>query len=112
MSRIYTDMNGVYTNAIHEAEGKPTQGHLYVTTAGTDVQTTRFQMGPVKEHGVNGTTNEHLIAILIDRIGFLNTQFASPHNEKALGHLQMALAALEARTAERLARQVEGTSNA
>lgn len=69
-----------------------------------------FQDGPIAEAGVNGVTHEALLAILIDRMeGFQKGPYASPNNANALGHLDMALEALQRRTLERIARGVEGT---
>jgi len=69
-----------------------------------------FQRGPIAEVGVNGITNEVLLAIVIDRLeGFQSSKFANPYNQSALDSIVMALHALEARTKEREARGVEGT---
>ena len=69
-----------------------------------------FQHGPIKEVGVNGITNEALLAIVIDRLeGFQAGPYACSDNEGALFHLVQAQKALFARTRERLARGVEGT---
>jgi hypothetical protein len=56
----------------------------------------------------DGTTNEELIAILIDRIVFQNSKFPSKYNSHAIGHLDLALTALVDRTADRKKRNVEG----
>lgn len=70
-----------------------------------------FQHGPIKEVGVNGITNEALLAILIDRMeGFQSGPFACDHNQKALEHLKAALRQLVLRTMERVTRGVEGTN--
>ncbi len=69
-----------------------------------------FQNGPIKEVGVNGVTHEALLAILIDRLkSFQAGPFACEANTIALGHLDHALAHLQKRTRERIARGVEGT---
>lgn len=69
-----------------------------------------FQNGPVAEAGVNGITHEALLAILIDRLEhFQAGKYAHPLNAQALAHLSGALAALNARTQERVERGVEGT---
>lgn len=60
----------------------------------------------------DGTTNEAVIAALIDRLGVLNGKMHSEHNDLALNHLTQALDALNKRTAEREARGVEGTPQA
>lgn len=72
-----------------------------------------FQNGPIKEFGVNGLTQEALLAILIDRLeGFQSGPFACYENETALIHLRTALACLQIRTRARISRGVEGTHNA
>jgi hypothetical protein len=76
------------------------------------LQTLSFQNGPIGEVGVNGVTNEVLLAIVIDRLeGFQSSKFACEENERALEHCKDALAALEDRTRNREARGVEGTHN-
>jgi hypothetical protein len=71
----------------------------------------RFQNGPIKEHGVNGISNEALLAILIDRLeGFQSGKFACHDNQVALDHLQSARLWLHKRTMDRVARGVEGKS--
>ena len=70
-----------------------------------------FQNGPIKEAGVNGISQEALLAIVIDRLkSFQAGPFASEDNAKALGHTQAALAWLQKRTKDRLTRGVEGTN--
>lgn len=70
-----------------------------------------FQEGPVKEHGVNGISIESLLAICIDRLeGFQSGPYRNGCNEEAMAHLKYAMTRLKARTAERQARGVEGTS--
>lgn len=69
-----------------------------------------FQNGPIKENGVNGVTNEALLAIVIDRLqGFQSSQYACRENAIALTKLQEAAMWLESRTKAREARGVEGT---
>lgn len=58
---------------------------------------------------ISGTTNEEVLAMLIDRLQFLNKKFPSPYNESAISSLYVALNALETRTKERIYRGVEGT---
>ena len=72
-----------------------------------------FQNGPIKEHGVNGISNEALLAVLIDRLeGFQSDQFACHDNQMALDHLQSARLWLHKRTLDRVARGVEGRNKA
>lgn len=72
--------------------------------------TVLFQNGPIKEAGVNGVTQEALLAIIIDRLrGFQSGPYASVNNSNALSHCEAALSYLQARTRQRIARGVEGT---
>jgi hypothetical protein len=69
-----------------------------------------FQNGPIKEAGLNGITQEVLLAIVIDRLrGFQGGQFSSRENAIALTKCQEALFWLQARTRDRIARGVEGS---
>ena len=56
----------------------------------------------------NGTTNEEVLAVLIDRLQFLNGKFPCRENSIALTKLDEALLWLNKRTADRKARGVEG----
>jgi hypothetical protein len=69
-----------------------------------------FQEGPIKEAGVNGVTQEALLAILIDRLEcFQESKWACDENAIALSNLRAARDVLLERTKKRLARGVEGT---
>lgn len=69
-----------------------------------------FQRGAVADKGVNGVTNEVLLAILIDRLqGFQQGEFACEENALALTRLEEALSLLKARSESRILRGVEGT---
>lgn len=73
----------------------------------------RFQDGPIKEYGHNGVQGEHLLAIIAHRLRcFQAGPFASAYNAEALEHVNAALGALQRRTADRVARQVEGLNKA
>lgn len=70
-----------------------------------------FQNGPIAESGVNGITQEVLIAICIDRLkSFQEGPFASRENAVALTHLETAQLWLFKRTLDRMQRGVEGTN--
>ena len=69
-----------------------------------------FQNGPIVEAGVNGVTQEVLLAIVIDRLRcFQAGPFACKENAEALDHAQQSLDWLKSRTKARMARGVEGT---
>lgn len=108
--RIYTDSNGLAVNAISTlADGTDVAGHTYQVLAGTQTQQIEFQKGPVPEKGVNGLTNEAALAILIHRTRKLDAKFGCDENKRAIQHMEEALVNLEARTARRMTRGVEGT---
>ena len=71
----------------------------------------RFQNGPIKEFGVNGITQEALLAVVIDRLrSFQAGQYSCRENAIALTHCEEALMWLQRRTVARIKRGVEGTN--
>src|SRR5215471_8125389 len=58
----------------------------------------------------DGTTNEEVLAMLIDRLRFLGEKLPSRENSIAITKCEEALLWLNKRTADRKARSVEGTS--
>ena len=73
-------------------------------------QTISFQNGPIGEVGVNGVSNEALLAVVEDRLlGFQSGPYACRDNAVALTKIQEAMMWLQKRTHERMARGVEGT---
>lgn len=69
-----------------------------------------FQNGPIAKVGVNGITNEALLAIVVDRLqGFQRGEFACRENAVAITKLEEAQMWLNKRTVERMQRGVEGT---
>lgn len=71
----------------------------------------KFQNGPIQEVGVNGLSNESLLAVVEDRLlGFQSGPFACDENAVALKKLQEAMMWLQKRTRDRMARGVEGTN--
>jgi hypothetical protein len=56
-----------------------------------------FQNKPVPVVGINGTNNEAVIAVLLDRLNFLNIQLPCEENKTAIDGLNIAMGALEAR---------------
>lgn len=124
-------LNGLIDALTVEVLDQPGQGgacHHYrlsgFSTAGTvndpfvarhlapaEHMTILFQNGPIQEFGVNGVSNEAVLAVLIDRMrGFQSGQFACRENAIALTHMEEALMWLQKRTRDRLARGVEGTN--
>lgn len=99
--------------------GPGSANHVYEITSGEPRRAdqppavtlpVRFQNGPIGEVGVNGISNEALIAIVIDRLqGFQNGQYSCRENALALTKLEEAMHWMLHRTRERTARGVEGT---
>ena len=104
MTQIHKDSNGVTTTA----SAKGPAGHVYDIAAGEHKVTLKFQNGGVKDNGVNGITNEALLAVLEDRLTHLNNKFPCIQNNLAIINIKAALTILEQRTATREARGVEG----
>jgi hypothetical protein len=70
-----------------------------------------FQNGPINEQGVNGITQEVLLAIVADRLrSFQAGQFACRENALALTKIEEAQHWLQQRTLARMRRGVEGTN--
>ena len=76
-----------------------------------DVQVVLFQNGPINENGVNGITQEVLLAIVADRLrSFLSGPFPCREYALALTKIEEALHWLQQRTIARMRRGVEGTT--
>jgi hypothetical protein len=60
----------------------------------------------------DGTTNEAVLEVLIDRLNYLNGKFPCRENSVALTHLDSALLWLNKRTNDRKKRGVEGKAAA
>lgn len=89
-------------NASHEYEVSWDEGKTGIIL--------QFQHGPIGEVGVNGITNEVLLAIVADRLRcFQTSKYACRENALALTKIEEAAHWLEARTVSRTRRGVEGT---
>lgn len=93
------------------------RGYIYeLANSGEGSQTLRFikKVPTSPNHTTldileDGTTNEVVLAVIIDRLQFLDELVPSDFNKDAIMHVQAALSALESRTADRVKREVEGT---
>lgn len=101
---------------IVQQRGEPTAGGAYATFVvgnGVPFRTLgkiQFQSDTIPNIGVQGWTNECVLAVVIDRLrSFQASPFACEENAIALRACQDALASLESRTARRLAQGIEGT---
>ena len=70
-----------------------------------------FQKGSIKVNGRNGVMIEELLEIAAMRITDLNGKFQCKENEEAIKLIEQAIAVLDDRTRDRIARQVEGQNN-
>lgn len=104
--------NDTLTITVLDEPGAGGANHNYVVTgiAGNHGVNIFFQNGPIPENGVNGLTQEVLLAIVADRLrSFQNGPFACKANACALTHIEEAQHWLQQRTIERMRRGVEGT---
>lgn len=95
-----------------------TEGHRYVAANfenNTEGQLIQFiQKEPIEPGSTelktisDGTTNEELLAVLIDRISYLQGKFPCRENAIVITKLEESLMWLNKRTADRQKRNVEG----
>lgn len=94
-----------------------TEGHKYIAQNFENPengQTIQFiEKVPADSSGVlktenDGTTNEQLMEILIDRLQYLQAKFPCKENACCITHLEEGLMWLEKRTRDRIKRGVEG----
>lgn len=99
----------VVSNNFSDSNGNPSGGTTYGRGFAIG-----WQNGPLgrdeDRSEPNGAFVEDVIVAAIDRIEFYQaSRFNSGYNSRALEHLQSALVSLNARTADREGRAVEGT---
>lgn len=87
-------------------------GHEYLLERDNGSTVLHFVEGPADARISDGTTTEEVLKALIHRLTFLDGKFPSPYNSEAIAGLNVALVALEKRTADRVERGVEGTDAA
>lgn len=115
---IHEDNNGVTVHHLTRIdEHELAAGHNYDISLPNvnppeNLIAIRFQNGPVKEVGVNGITNEALLAVIVHRLQELNKQFPCRENSLAITNIEQGLMWLEQRTKNRVARGVEGLNQA
>ena len=83
--------------------------HLPTEARGVHETYIQFQKGPIGEKGINGISQEALLAICIDRLQcFQKGDFACRENAIALTKMEEAMHWLHHRTRARVDRGVEG----
>lgn len=114
MRPVNTDEHYLQAAALDEP-GPGGANHVYdigCEEAGTLLRL-NFQKGPLKEAGINGVTHEALLHVVADRLqSFQAGPFACNENALALQSVHSALHWLNARTADRVTRGVEGLTKA
>lgn len=94
------------------------EGHRYLLDSfeGSNTQGIQFiQKVPCSENSHelrtenDGTTNEEVLKMLIDRMNYLQNKAPCRENAIAITHIETALLWLEERTRRRKAKNVEGT---
>lgn len=105
-------LNEALTIIVTDKPGHGGASHNYSVSLGNGTEIDiSFQNGPIQENGVNGISQEVLLAIVIDRLrSFQAGQYCCRENAIALTKTEEALMWLQKRTRDRLARGVEGTS--
>lgn len=120
ISHKVNGLNEVIAILVLDEPGQGNACHKYVMCVPNDAvnqelnsslnQYITFQNGPINEVGVNGFSNEALLAIVEDRLwSFQNGPYACDENIKALESVRDAIEHLHSRTKARVARGVEGT---
>ena len=104
-------LNEALDIAVLDEPGQGNACHKYQIANDGEVECyIEFQNGPIGDVGVNGISNESLLAVVEDRLhGFQSGPYACRDNAVALTKIQEAMMWLQKRTRDRLARGVEGT---
>lgn len=93
-----------------DTKGNPSKEDPQGYAAVFSRQVILFQNGPIAEAGINGVTQEVLLAIVADRLrSFQAGPYACRENALALTKIEEAMHWLHSRTRSRVVRGVEGT---
>ena len=119
-SSFQEEVHGHEVNGLNDAlkitagaRGAGNASHDYAIDCGDDGKqfNLHFQEGPINEAGVNGVSNEALLAIVRHRLrAFQDGPYSCRENSLALTKIEEAMHWLHHRTRERVSRGVEGTS--
>lgn len=111
MLKLHQTLKATYPDSfvqIAKHESKAEGGHIHVDDTWV---TFVFQEGAAKEHSTPGVLVEDLIKFAKSYIHIMDSHIPCDENKRAMNHLQKALSELDDRTADRIKRNVEGTSN-
>lgn len=107
---FYSDHNGIEAVTASASELIGVQYFIeHKSESGGYITTIEFQNGNPADVGINGATNEVMLAILIHRLTLQNAKCPSAYNVKAIECMVQALAALGERVIDRQNRGVTGT---
>lgn len=94
---------------VTDQPGNGGANHQYEVTGEFGSLTIKFQNGPIADFGINGLTQEVLLAVVADRLrSFQAGPFSCRENALALTKVEEAMHWLHHRTKARMARGVEG----
>lgn len=93
-----------YTYELQNLKNKDSQGQILDFFHQEPIQEGSTEFKTVSD----GTTNEDLLAVLIDRLNFLQSKFPCRENALAITKLEESLMWLNKRTSDRQKRNVEG----
>ena len=99
---MHTQNHHYYMLASHE--GRNDQTLQFIQKAPAADQPTTGEMITLRD----GTTNEEVLRVLIDRLQAMNAKFPCRENAIVITKLEESLMWLEKRTADRKARNVDG----
>ena len=103
-------VNDVISITVTDEPGAGGANHRYELAGYDGAPVINFQNGPINEAGINGVTQEVLLAIVADRLrSFQAGPYSSRYNALALTKVEEAMLWLHKRTLERMQRGVEGT---
>lgn len=107
---VVNEVNDRITITVMDEPGAGGANHNYEVDYEAGGVVIHFQNGPIPENGVNGVTQEVLLAIVIDRLrSFQAGPYSCRENAIALTKTEEALHWLQSRTRARMQRGVEGT---
>lgn len=111
---VVNPVNDRLTISVTDEPGAGGANHRYEIRGFDDpftLMVISFQDGPIPENGVNGVTQEVLLAIVADRLrSFQAGPFSCRENAIALTKIEEAMHWLQQRTLSRMRRGVEGTN--
>ena len=111
VDHIINPTNDTLVIEVTDEPGAGGANHRYEVSGFGGTMVVEFQNGTIAESGVNGVTQEVLLAIVADRLrSFQAGPFSCRENALALTKVEEAQHWLQQRTLQRMRRGVEGTN--